>query len=87
MALTEKQIYDLNNMNVAAQNVSLGDILNKVPKDEEPYVLPSATTATIGGVKKMPTQANSTATGQDVDTLKNDFNSLLDKLKAAGMME
>lgn len=28
MRLTEKQIYDLNNMNVAAQNVGLGDLLS-----------------------------------------------------------
>ena len=27
MALTAKQVYDLNNMNVAAQNVSLGSFL------------------------------------------------------------
>lgn len=28
MAFTDKEVYDLNNMNVAAQNVSLGDVLN-----------------------------------------------------------
>lgn len=28
MALTEKQKYDLNNMNVAAQNVALGDLID-----------------------------------------------------------
>lgn len=28
MALSKKQIYDPNNMNVAAQNVSLGDRIN-----------------------------------------------------------
>ena len=28
--LTDKQIYDLNNMNVAAQNVSLGDKLEAI---------------------------------------------------------
>ena len=28
MGLTKKQIHDLNNMNVAAQNVQLGDIIN-----------------------------------------------------------
>jgi hypothetical protein len=28
--LTEKQIYDLNNMNVAAQNVELGTLLNSI---------------------------------------------------------
>ena len=30
MAFTKKEIYDLNNMNVAAQNVALGDVLNGV---------------------------------------------------------
>ena len=30
MPFTEKEIYDLNNMNVAAQNVNLGDVLNGV---------------------------------------------------------
>lgn len=35
---------------------------------------------------KMPLQSDSTATGQDVDTLKTDFNSLLGKLKTAGLM-
>lgn len=30
MALTAKEIYDLNHMNVAAQNVQLGTILNKL---------------------------------------------------------
>lgn len=28
--LTDKQIYDLNNMNVAAQNVELGTLLNSI---------------------------------------------------------
>lgn len=28
MSLTEKQIYDLNNMNMASQNISLGDVLD-----------------------------------------------------------
>ena len=87
MALTDKQVYDLNNMNVAAQNAKLGDLLKDGAGEEgEPYVLPAASEQAIGGVKKMPTQANSTATGTDVDTLTADFNSLLAKLKAAGMM-
>lgn len=30
MTITSKQIYDLNNMNVAAQNVSLGDVVNNI---------------------------------------------------------
>lgn len=30
MSLTDKQIYDLNNMNVAAQNVQLGSLLDNL---------------------------------------------------------
>lgn len=48
------------------------------------YELPAATTAAIGGVKKMTNQANTAAT--DVAGLVTDFNALLTKLKAAGMM-
>lgn len=44
----------------------------------------AATTSTVGGVKKMTTQANSTAT--DVEGLVEDFNALLAKLKTAGLM-
>lgn len=33
MALTAKEIYDLNNMNVAAQNVQLGTLINKLIAD------------------------------------------------------
>lgn len=48
------------------------------------YVLPAATTSAIGGVKKMAAQANSTAT--DVAGLLADFNALLTKARAAGLM-
>lgn len=48
------------------------------------YTLPAATTSVIGGVKKMASQADSTAT--DVAGLVTDFNALLTKLKAAEMM-
>lgn len=56
------------------------------PEDVEgdEYTLPVATTAAIGGVKKMTNQANTAAT--DVAGLVTDFNALLTKLKAAGMM-
>ncbi|MDU3410117.1 head fiber protein [Clostridium sp.] len=43
-----------------------------------------ATTTTLGLVKKCEAQADSEAT--DIDTLKADFNSLLTKLKSAGLM-
>lgn len=48
------------------------------------FTPPVATEATIGGVKMVETQADSAAT--DIETLVSDFNSLLAKLKAAGIM-
>ncbi|MDF5713566.1 MAG: head fiber protein [Rhizonema sp. NSF051] len=47
-------------------------------------LIPAATTTVNGSVKKAATQANSTAT--DVAGLVADFNALLAKLKAAGIM-
>ncbi|HBE9081421.1 head fiber protein [Serratia fonticola] len=44
----------------------------------------TATTSVTGGVKQAATQANSTAT--DAAGLVTDFNALLAKLKAAGIM-
>ncbi|WP_447867536.1 head fiber protein [Rahnella bonaserana] len=49
-----------------------------------PYTLPAATTSVTGGVKKMATQADSTAT--DVPGLLADFNALLAKARTAGLM-
>lgn len=43
-----------------------------------------ATTAAFGTVKKMPAQVDSVAA--DVATLKTDFNSLLAKLRTAGIL-
>lgn len=48
------------------------------------YTLPAATTSVIGGVKKMATQADSTAT--DVAGLLADFNAFLAKARTAGLM-
>lgn len=48
------------------------------------YTLPAATTAAIGGVKKMAAQIDSTAT--DVAGLLADFNAFLAKARTAGMM-
>lgn len=44
----------------------------------------NATTTTAGLVKQAATQADSTAT--DAEGLKTDFNALLAKLKAAGIV-
>ncbi|MCQ4969162.1 head fiber protein [Atlantibacter hermannii] len=64
--------------------MSTGGYPFDVTTPDDPVVVPAATTATIGGVKKMTNQANTTAT--DVAGLVTDFNALLTKLKAAGMM-
>lgn len=83
MALTEKQIQDLNNMNVAAQRAGLGNLLKG---SEMPSGVPEATTEKAGIVKQAKAQTDSSATGSDVDTLKTDFNSLLAKLREAGIL-
>lgn len=72
---TEKQIYDLNNMNEAARRANLGDVLadNLGGEDAGATFTPAAS------------QADSVAT--DVPQIVADFNSLLAKLKAAGLME
>ncbi|MGX1958438.1 head fiber protein [Serratia proteamaculans] len=49
-----------------------------------PYTLPAATTSVNGGVKKMPAQADSTAT--DAAGAVTDFNALLAKLRTAGLL-
>lgn len=52
--------------------------------DGEAYTLPAATTSALGGVKKMATQADSTAT--DVAGLVTDFNAQLAKSRTAGLI-
>jgi len=64
--------------------MSTGGYPLEVTTPDDPVVVPPATTSTIGGVKKMTNQANTVAT--DVAGLVTDFNALLTKLKAAGMM-
>ncbi|WP_220130930.1 head fiber protein [Salmonella bongori] len=59
-------------------------VANMADVGGESYTLPAATTSVLGGVKKAATQADSVAT--DVAGLVTDFNALLAKLKAAGMM-
>ncbi|EHP9877581.1 hypothetical protein K5Y72_003025 [Escherichia coli] len=63
------------------KSVKIEDI---VAGGSDSYVLPAATESVLGGVKKAQTQADSVAS--DVSTLVNDFNALLAKLKAAGIM-
>lgn len=59
-------------------------VANMDDVDGEAYTLPAATTEAIGGVKKMAAQADSTAT--DVAGLVSDFNALLAKARAAGLI-
>ena len=63
------------------KSVKIEDI---VAGGSDSYVLPAATESALGGVKKAQTQADSVAS--DVSTLESDFNALLAKLKAAGIM-
>lgn len=64
----------------AGDSVAWADIAGK-PSTFPPS---AATTSVVGGVKMAATQANSTAT--DAAGLVTDFNALLAKLKAAGIM-
>lgn len=64
--------------------ISTGGYPVDVTTPDDPVTVPPATTSAIGGVKKMINQANTVAT--DVAGLVTDFNALLTKLKAAGMM-
>ena len=63
------------------KSVKIEDI---IAGGSDSYVLPAATESVLGGVKKAQTQADSVAS--DVSTLVNDFNALLAKLKAAGII-
>ena len=55
-----------------------------VPAYPEDYVLPSATADALGGVKLAANQVDSTAS--TIAALNLEFNALLAKLKAAGIM-
>lgn len=69
---------------VVAQSGATAVVANMDDVNGEDYTLPAATTSALGGVKKAAAQADSVAT--DVAGLVTDFNALLAKLKAAGMM-
>lgn len=88
MALTDINVKELNNMNEAARRANLGNTIKDLESGNGArsgsYVLPNATLNKIGGVKQIEKQANSSA--QTVEELVADFNSLLSKLKSAGIM-
>jgi len=69
---------------VIAQSGATAVVANMDDVSSGGYVLPAATTSTLGGVKKMATQADSTAT--DVAGLVADFNALLAKARTAGLI-
>ena len=48
MGLTKKQIHDLNNMNVAAQNVQLGDIINAEASEDISVTVSETVTGEAG---------------------------------------
>lgn len=56
-----------------------------VPAYPEAYALPPATAGALGGVKALLSQPDSAAT--TIAELKGDFNELLGKLRAAGLMQ
>ena len=64
--------------------MSTGGYPIEVMTPADPVTIPAATTSAIGGVKKMTSQAASTAT--DVAGVVTDLNALITKLKAAEMM-
>lgn len=65
MALTEKQVQDLNNMNVAAQRAKLGDLLNSGISTGEGETVSVAVQNTITG--EAGTQASVTNVGTTTD--------------------
>lgn len=65
MALTEKQVQDLNNMNVAAQRAKLGDLLNSGISTGEGNTVSVAVQNTITG--EAGTQASVTNSGTTTD--------------------
>lgn len=83
MSLDAKQVHDLNNMNRAAQNAGLGDIINEFSEGSG-YVLPAAQTSTLGGVKQAV--AVSDSSGATDSALEGKFNELLASLRAAGIL-
>lgn len=69
---------------VIGQSGKTVEVATLADVDGDAYVLPAATTAAIGGVKKMAAQTDSVAT--DVAGLLADFNALLAKARTAGLM-
>lgn len=88
MKLTKEQIYALNNISVATQDVKLGDLVSGFLEGGVASVnatpIEHASEKEAGLVKKCAEQPKSDAT--TIKELVNDFNSLIEKLKNAGIM-
>lgn len=78
MALTETNVRELNNMNEAARRAELGTLLQGLEGGG------AAAASVAPTLPVMAAQADSKAT--DVEGLVKDFNSLLAKLRKAGLM-
>lgn len=87
---TESMIYFIsskkdNSFQILTYNVSSKTITSAISK----YAVPAATKSSIGGVKAMPNIAdvvNGSTTQDTVDVLVETVNSLLSKLRAAGLI-
>lgn len=87
---TESMIYFIsskkdNSFQILTYNVSSKTITSAISK----YAVPAATKSSIGGVKAMPNIAdvvNGSTTQDTVDILVETVNSLLSKLRAAGLI-
>lgn len=87
MALDDKQVYDLNNMNAAAQRAKLGDLVKSMESGGgggSGYVLPAAKPDTLGGVKQATAIEDSS--GATDTALETKFNALLAALRTAGIL-
>ena len=82
--ITSSQITDATTVGKSVLTAADAAAARTVIGAGTPYTLPAATTTVNGGVKKMATQADSTAT--DVAGLLADFNALLAKARTAGLM-
>lgn len=74
--------YDPTNLRFI-QTMVKGDVAG-APGTGDVYTLPAAATGAIGGVLLAPAQVASVAA--DVPTLVTDFNALLTKLRASGVL-
>ena len=80
MALNDKQVYNLNNMNVAAQDAKLGDLVKNIGDAS----VEEATTEKAGVVRQASAVEDSS--GASDSALETKFNELLASLRTAGIL-